>query len=66
MDSKCQEVDEQRAACLLGFTADELRRFSRLSGFGHVEKDDAGEHMVFSYEDLRRICLMVTAAASSD
>ncbi len=53
------QVDEQRAAVLLGMPKAELRRFSRASGLGHVENDDQGQKVVFTYEELRRICLLV-------
>lgn len=51
-------MDEHRAACLLGFTTADLCRLSRLAGLGRVERDSSGEHMVFTYEELRKICLM--------
>src|SRR6266436_3690161 len=57
------QVGERRAAALLGLTATEIRRFSRLSGLGHLEKGDRGEQVVFTYEELRRLCLL--AAQSS-
>jgi len=56
-------VEEHRAAVLLGLPTTELRRFSRLSGIGHLEKSDRGQEMVFTYEELRRLCLL--AAQSS-
>lgn len=56
-------VDEYRAALLLGMPQSELRRYSRASGLGHVENDDNGQKVVFTYEELRRICLL--AAQSS-
>ncbi len=56
-------VEEHRAAVLLGLPATELRRVSRLSGIGHVEESDHGQEMVFTYEELRRLCLL--AAQSS-
>jgi hypothetical protein len=56
-------VDEHRAAVILGMPESELRRYSRLSGTGHVENDDKGQKVVFTYEELRRICLL--AAQSS-
>src|SRR6266851_1423870 len=58
-----EQVGEQRAAVLLGLPTTELRRFSRLSGLGHLEKGDRGEQVVFTYEELRRLCLL--AAQSS-
>ena len=41
----------------------ELRRFSRLSGIGHLEESGHGQEMIFTYEELRRLCLL--AAQSS-
>jgi hypothetical protein len=56
-------VEEHRAAVLLGVPTMELRRYSRVSGLGHLENGDHGEEMVFTYEELRRLCLL--AAQSS-
>ena len=56
-------VDEHRAAVLLGLPESELRRYSQASGLGHMEVDDEGQKVVFTYEELRRICLL--AAQSS-
>ena len=56
-------VEEDRAAVLLGLPMTEIRRFSRMSGLGHLEKGDRGEQVVFTYEELRRLCLL--AAQSS-
>ena len=60
-----EQVEEQRPAILLGLPLPtiEIRCFSRLSGLGHLETGDRGEQMVFTYEELRRICLL--AAQSS-
>jgi len=57
-------IDERRAAILLGLSTGELRRLSRLSGLGQVEKNDRSEQMMFTYEELRRLCLL--AAPSFD
>lgn len=56
-------VDEHRAAVLLGMPPSELRRYSRASGLGHVENDDQGQKVVFTYEELRRICLLVAQSS---
>jgi hypothetical protein len=56
-------VEERRAAVLLGLPSAELRRYSRVSGLGHLENGDRGEEMVFTFEELRRLCLL--AAQSS-
>ena len=62
--SKQSLVDEGRAAVLLGVTTAELRRLSRLSGVGHLERNEQGERLVFTQEELRRFCLM--GVSSSD
>ena len=56
-------VEEHKAAVLLGLPATELRRLSRLSGIGHLEENDHGQEMIFTYEELRRLCLL-TAQSS--
>ena len=56
--SKQSQVDEGQAAVLLGVTTAELRRLSRLSGVGHLERNEQGERLVFTHEELRRFCLM--------
>lgn len=56
-------VDEYRAAVLLGMPQSELRRYSRVSGLGHVESDGKGQKVVFTYEELRRICLLVAQSS---
>lgn len=55
-------VEEHRAAVLLGMPKADLRRYSQASG-GHVENDDRGQRMVFTYEELRRICLLVAQSS---
>jgi hypothetical protein len=51
-------VTQSRAAMLLGIPEQELTRISRESGLGHIER--AGDHQetFFTYEELRKICLM--------
>ena len=56
-------VDEHRAAVLLGMSESEIRRYSRDSGLGHVENDGHGQKVVFTYEELRRICLLVAQSS---
>ena len=56
-------VEEHRAAVLLGLPTADLRSYSRSSGLGHLETGDCGEQMVFTYEELRTLCLL--AAQSS-
>ncbi|HET7150835.1 MAG TPA: hypothetical protein VFI60_05450 [Candidatus Acidoferrum sp.] len=64
MNRNIQErVDEHRAAVLLGMPKADLRRYSNASGLGHVENDGSGQKMVFTYEELRRICLLVAQSS---
>jgi len=63
LNTQDQRVGEQHAAVLLGLPMTEIRRFSRLTGIGHLEVDDRGEQVVFTYDELRRLCLL--AAQSS-
>jgi len=58
-----EQIGEHRAAVLLGVPMTEIRRISRMSGLGHLEKGDRGEQVVFTYEELRSLCLL--AAQSS-
>ncbi|HKD52382.1 MAG TPA: hypothetical protein VKB90_16360 [Candidatus Acidoferrum sp.] len=58
-----EHVDERRAAILLGMPQSELRRYSRASGLGHVENDGKGQRVFFTYEELRRICLLVAQSS---
>jgi hypothetical protein len=61
---KQDQIDERQAAILLGLTTAELRRISRLSGLGRLEKSDRSEQIVFTHEELRKVCLL--AAPSLD
>jgi hypothetical protein len=58
-----EQVGEQRAAVLLGLPMTEIRRFSRQAGLGRLEMGDRGEQVVFTYDELQRLCLL--AAQSS-
>ena len=49
-------VDQRRAAVLLGLPESELRGYAQASGLGHIENDEEGQKVVFTYEELRRIC----------
>ncbi len=52
------QVDEQRAAVLLGMPPAEIRRISRLSGLGRMEKSERSETLYFTYEELRKLCIL--------
>jgi hypothetical protein len=55
-------VDEHRAAALLGLPLPELRWFSRVLSLGHTEEVGEAEHLVFTYDELKRLS---SAAATS-
>jgi len=51
-------VTQSRAAMLLGIPENELSRLSSESGLGHTERVGEKEEIFFTYEELRKICLM--------
>ncbi len=51
-------VTQGRAAMLLGIPETELSRISSESGLGHTERAGNQEETFFTYEELRKICLM--------
>ena len=59
MDSSVPKyVTQGRAAMLLGIPENELSRISNESGLGHTERAGDQEETFFTYEELRKICLM--------
>jgi len=57
-----KQIQGSRAAALLGMSEEELRRLSQMAGLGQVEKTGQFEQMVYSYEELRQICLLAVPA----
>jgi hypothetical protein len=51
-------VTQGRAAMLLGISEEELHRISSESGLGHTERAGGHEETFFTYEELRKICLL--------
>lgn len=51
-------VTQGRAAILLGIPKNELSRISSESGLGHIERAGDQEETFYTYEELRKICLM--------
>ena len=51
------------AAVLLGLPTADIRRFSRLAGLGHLEQGALGEQVVFTYDELQRLCLLAAQSA---
>jgi len=63
-------VDEGRAAFLLGLPQEQLRESCELSGLGHLEEIEAVEdegsdlRLVFTYEELHRLCRLIVGPTS--
>lgn len=51
-------VTQSRASALLGIPENELSRISQESGFGHTEHAGNEQETFFTYEELRKICLL--------
>jgi hypothetical protein len=51
-------VTRGRAALLLGISEAELSRLSHESGLGRKECAGEQEEMFFTYEELRKICML--------
>jgi hypothetical protein len=65
MDSRSKkQIDEERAAELLGLTAAEVRRLSVETGLGHTKRESGRERVVFTYAELYRLCRSVVEVAS--
>jgi hypothetical protein len=56
-------IDEQRAAVLLGVPKAEVRRYSQVSGLGQLEDDEQGQQMIFTFDELCRLCLLVAQSS---
>ena len=57
------QIDEDRAAALLGFTKSQLRQLCEQSGLGHAAAGNDSEQRLFTYHDLWRLCRWVARAA---
>jgi hypothetical protein len=53
---KPTQVDEERAAALLGLSTGELLRLSAETGVGRAEPGSDSAHRVFTYAELYRMC----------
>jgi hypothetical protein len=51
-------VTQARASYMLGIPEGELRRISNETGLGHLERAGREEEVYFTYEELRRICML--------
>jgi hypothetical protein len=53
------EIDEDRAAVLLGLTRAQLRLLCEQSGVGPEGSDDDSKQRLFTYHELYRLCRRV-------
>jgi hypothetical protein len=57
-------IDEGRAAYLLGLPKEQLREICELSGLGHLEEGTTALRLVFTYEELYRLCRLIVGPTS--
>ncbi|HET6144318.1 MAG TPA: hypothetical protein VFE02_12490 [Candidatus Acidoferrales bacterium] len=57
-------VDERRAAYLLGLPQAQLREISEMSGLGRMEGSASALRMVFTYEELHKLCQIIVGPSS--
>ena len=57
-------IEENRAAYLLGLPNDQLREICELSGLGHLEQGTTTLRLVFTYEELYRLCRLIVGPTS--
>ena len=55
-----RQVNESRAAVLLGLSSEDLRRLSAKTGLGRPDAESGGDHLVFTYAELYRLCRLAT------
>jgi hypothetical protein len=57
-------VDENRAAFLLGLPMSQLREICEMSGLGRMEEGTTHLRLVFTYEELHRLCRLIVGPTS--
>jgi hypothetical protein len=57
-------IDEGRAAYLLGLPKEQLREICELSGLGHLEQGATALRLVFTYEELYKLCRLIVGPTS--
>jgi len=57
-------VDEGRAAFLLGLPREQLRQICEMSGLGHQDPRTSDAQLVFTYEELYKLCRIVVGPVS--
>ena len=59
-----ETIDESRAAYLLGLPKEQLREICELSGLGHLEQGATALRLVFTYEELYKLCRLIVGPTS--
>ena len=59
-----QLIDESRAAHLLGLPQEQLREICAMSALGHLEEGATAVRLVFTYEELYRLCRLIVGPTS--
>jgi len=54
------EVNERRAAALIGLSSADLRSLAREAALG--KSSEASPELIFTFEELRRLCLLAHSA----
>jgi hypothetical protein len=58
-------IDESRASFLLGLPREQLRQICEFSGLGRMEEEGITTgNLVFTYEELYKLCRLVVGPAS--
>ena len=57
-------IDEGRAAYLLGLPKEQLREICEMSGLGHLEQGASALRLVFTYEELYKLCRLIVGPTS--
>jgi hypothetical protein len=59
-----ETIEESRAAYLLGLPKEQLREICELSGLGHLEQGATALRLVFTYEELYKLCRLIVGPTS--
>jgi hypothetical protein len=57
-------IDEGRAAYILGLPKEQLREICEMSGLGHLEIGATDMQLVFTYEEIHRLCRLIVGPTS--
>lgn len=64
MESVRKEIDENRAAALLGFSQAQLGQLSEQSGLGRKAGDNGSQQRWFTYQELCQLCRWIAGPAA--